>query len=673
MSRHIALALLAACHGPTTNPGTEDPTGGTTPSEAHDPGTRPLQRVNATEYDTIARDLFGTSLRPGQNFPADELSYGFDNIAAALTTSSTHVELWEGAADAILGELFDDTDEETLSYAAQVEGAGVVYSGVGELFDDTYYAIYEGSISVPFSIVYDGDFDITVTAFGRLGELAYPTMDVKIDGVVVDSIELSNAEAKDFVIRADVTTGLHIFEVAIRDPSGDLKRAVIVDRMQVKGPLDPEIGRPAAYAEIVPCAPDGVPSRVCAAEVLPIFGRLAWRRPLTEEEVAWALSLYDTADQALLTEAECLEYAFKGLLMSPEFLYRVERDPEGNATTAVLDGYQTATRLAAFVWSSTPDEALLDAAASGELDTPEGVEAQLDRMMSNPKGAALVDNLAGQWFAVRKLQSTALDTVVYPNYSPDLRDSMATELRLLLQGFFREGRPLDEVFTQQTTWVDARLAELYLLPFDPAQGEWQEVSTVGFERYGLFGTAGWLMAESRSNAPSAVKRGKWILENLLCSAPPPPPPNVEGMVTIVPDGVSVREQEEAQRGDEFCQTCHAQMDPLGWTLHGFAADGSKRPSDELGFPVVNSSVWNGVAMDGPAGMVDAIVADPRLSQCVVEKTFMYALGREVRIEDGPMIESITADFVDNGLSFEALAKAIVTSDAFRMRGVPEVE
>jgi Protein of unknown function (DUF1588)/Protein of unknown function (DUF1585) len=247
------------------------------------------------------------------------------------------------------------------------------------------------------------------------------------------------------------------------------------------------------------------------------------------------------------------------------------------------------------------------------------------------------------------------------------------ELRLVMEQFFRDEVPLDQVLTQQTTWVDAQLAELYGLPFEGDEGDFVQVSTEGTPRFGLFGTAGWLMANSRTNAPSAVRRGKWIVENLLCSAPPPPPPDVEGMVSIVPDGVSVREQEEAQRGDDYCQGCHGQMDPIGWSLHGFAADGSVRSVDELGFPIDNVALWNGIEFVGAQAMSEAVSSDPRIADCVAEKAFTYALGRGVRVEDGPMLESISAQFLANGQTFDALAAAIVTSDAFRMRGAPEVE
>jgi hypothetical protein len=171
-----------------------------------------------------------------------------------------------------------------------------------------------------------------------------------------------------------------------------------------------------------------------------------------------------------------------------------------------------------------------------------------------------------------------------------------------------------------------------------------------------------------------VKRGKWVLENLLCSEPPPPPPDVESNLVLEPQLGSVREQEEAMRSDEFCQTCHSQMDPLGFALNGFDAVGQARALDELGYAIDDQTVWNGTSIDGAAGLRDVVVADERLAECVVEKSFTYAIGRGVTIEDGPTIEQITKEFVENGQTFDALADAIVSSDAFRLRGAaPEVK
>jgi hypothetical protein len=668
MKPTYVLALLVGCSGPD-DPGKQQP--GPDPEPAvHEPGVRTLGRLNAVEYDTIVRDLFGTELQPGRNFPPDEIAFGFDNIGEALTTTSTHVELWEGAADQLLDEMFGRKLESTMDYGVQAEDAGVTYLGRGEAFDDYAYALYDGSLSAAFSLPYDGTFEITVGAFGRPDGVLDPTMEIRVDGQVVGTFDVTNVigDPEAYLVEAELSTGLHNFEVAIGNPVDGTMLALVVDYVKVRGPTDPQTGRTAAYDRFVPCALDGFPSRGCAEEAVADFGRIAWRRPLTTDEVTWAVGLYDNAQSAGLDQGESLQYAFKGLLMSPEFLFRPERDPEDGDSWTLLDGYEVATRLAQFAWSGTPDEELLDASDAGELGTPEGVQEQLARMLADEKADALVSNLAGQWFAIRKLEGVSLDTELYPGWDDELRASMQQELVLLMNAFFRDGAPLSEVLTRQTTFVDQRLADAYRLPFSGAPGEWQEVSTNGTDRFGLLGTAGWLAANSRSDGPSAVKRGKWVLENLMCSPPPPPPPNVEGNVVIVPDEGSVRAQEEQVRSDAFCQSCHSQMDPLGFALNKFDALGIERSEDELGYPIDDYAEWNGVEIDGPAGLAEVVAADPRLPRCVVEKTFTYAIGRGVTIDDGPMIDAITAEFIAGGQTFESLAAAIVESDAFRLRG-----
>jgi hypothetical protein len=359
--------------------------------------------------------------------------------------------------------------------------------------------------------------------------------------------------------------------------------------------------------------------------------------------------------------------------MSPDFWYRPEREPAGDGVVK-LDGYQVATRLAAFVWSSGPDEELLDAADAGQLDTVDGVVDQMVRMMADPRADALVDNLAGQWFAIRKLDGITPDVVRYPQFDDELRASMQGELKTLLRQWLREGGTLDEVLVGRTAYVDQRLADEYVLPYSGDGASYVPVSTEGTDRYGLLGTAGFLAANSRGDGPSAVKRGKWILENLMCSPPPPPPPNVENTLVFEPEGGSVRQQEEAIRADEFCQTCHSQMDPLGFALNEFDAVGASRAIDEYGYPIDDHTVWNGVAIDGPAGLADVVLGDPRLDACVVQKTMTYALGRSPTVDDQPMFDEIEARFLEGGRTFESLAEAVVQSDAFRFRGTaPEVK
>ena len=672
----LTVALLAACN--KDEPGQKKDKPDPEPQvEQSDPGTRAMARLNAYEYDATMRDLLGTKLTFSNTFPADEAAYGFDNISTVLTTTPAHVEGWEIAADELLDEMFGLKLESKGLYGTQAESAGVTYLGEGMPFGDDAYAVFEGGLSAPFSLPYDGQFEVSVAAFGRPLGGEDPVMEVWINGALAQTFEVDNEQGSyvPYSFITELDDGVHTFEILLANPYAEdaLRRSVVIDYLRIDGPLDPQLGRTLAYDDFVACGENGAPSRNCAGLAIEDFGRMAWRRPLASDEVDWALGLYDDAVAAELSALESLRHAFKGLLMSPEFLYRIERDPiEGPVRQ--LDGYEVATRLAAFAWSSTPDDVLLTAADSGELDTAEGIAAALDEMFADERSDALVDNLASQWFAMRTLEWSTTDTELYPDFDEELRASMLSEMRFLMGSFFRDGAALDTVLNAQTTWVDARLADHYGLPFSGSdEDEWVEVSLAGTGRVGLFGSAGWLMAESRVNGPSAVKRGKWILENLLCSSPPPPPPDVEGMVTIVDGNGSIREQEEQQRSAEYCQTCHSVMDPLGFALWNYDGIGAVRTVDELGHDIDTTVVVEGEKVTTTAELAAWVTADPRLSRCIVEKTLTYALGRPMREADDAFIDQINEDFVASGQTFDGLARSIVTSDAFRLRGAPEVE
>jgi Protein of unknown function (DUF1592)/Protein of unknown function (DUF1588)/Protein of unknown function (DUF1587)/Protein of unknown function (DUF1585)/Protein of unknown function (DUF1595)/Ca-dependent carbohydrate-binding module xylan-binding len=669
------LVLAAACGDPEPQPQTSPVDDPVAPEIA--PGTRTVPRLTAAEYDATVRDLLGTNDRPGAYFPPDEVEHGFDNIAAALNTTVANIELWETATDGLLDEMFGRVIETRTSQKVQGEGAGVTYLGDGEAYESSGYSIYDGSVSVGLSLPYDGDFEVTVGASGQgmLGE--DPELEIKIDGKVVASHTVAKpmgATGKYVAVTRIYPSGVHTFEAALANPgvNGSQTRTLVVDYIEVDGPTNPVTGRSAAYDAFVPCAPDGLPDRACAETATASFGRAAWRRPLAADELAWVMGAYDEAVTLGSDGGEALQQTFKTVMLSPDFLYRLEADPADGAAYRALDGFELASRLAAFLWSSTPDEELLTAAEQGTLTDPTVLSAQVERMISDHRGAALVDNLAAQWFAVRKLDTASPSTEEYPEFDEELRASMKGELTLRLQEFFREGAPLGDLLLSQTAWVDARLATEYGLPYTGA-GEFVRTPTVGFDRYGLFGSAGWLIVNARPDSPSAVKRGKWVLEDLLCTPPPPPPPNVESDLVLVETDGSVREQEEAQRSDELCQTCHSMMDPLGFALHSFDGIGMQRDVDEFGFPIDDNTSFEDTTLGGPRDLAEFVAADPRLPTCVVEKTFTYALGRAVEPDDAPMIEAITAEFIDEGQTFSALAKAVVKSEAFRLRGAPEVE
>ncbi|MEM6929464.1 MAG: DUF1592 domain-containing protein, partial [Myxococcota bacterium] len=324
------------------------------------------------------------------------------------------------------------------------------------------------------------------------------------------------------------------------------------------------------FERVVPCDPE-VEGRSCVEQVARDFGALAWRRPLTDDDVAWVTDLYD-ATLRDATPTEALKLSMQGILLAPEFLFRIERSPAPGAVEP-LDGYEVATRLAHFLWSSTPDRALLDDAASGALLADGGVASQAGRMLADPRADALLENLGGQWLGIRAVTRVQPNPEVHAFFDDVLKRTMQQEMLSIAEPFLRGDQPFDTVLTLQEAAVSRRLAQHYRWLHQPGEGGRMQYPEP--DRLGLLTTAGWLSVTSHPDETSAVRRGHWILRQLLCDPPPPPPPDLEATVMVTPEG-SVREQEEAVRQQPPCASCHEVMDPLGYALHRYDAVGLER-------------------------------------------------------------------------------------------------
>jgi hypothetical protein len=669
--------FLAAC-GQNTPGGNDDMSNGNPPPEqmVGEPGFRTVGRLNRTQYNHALRDVLGTTKTPADVFPLDETAHGFDNQGEALTTTSTHVELWELATDSVLDEMFGRNEETTIRYGVQVEDPGVFYAGVGQPYGLTGYTIIDGSITITQAVEFDGVFEITAMAFGRAADGDDPDLAIEVDNTRIGKVQIDAVAGAPalYTLTADVAAGVHTFKFLVDNPYDDgngTRRNITIDWVEMNGPIDPEGELTDAYLAFAGCGADEMPDLACARSSVAALGEHLWRRPLTVEEVDWATSLYDTALAAGEDESWSLQYAFKGLMMSPEFLYHVEDDVPVGEPYRALDDYEVASRLSTFLWASTPDQGLLDAASTGTLLEQGGLDAQLDRMLADDNAAALVDSLANQWFDIDVLDSFLPDPGIYPNFDDDLSIAMQEELRLQTEAFFRGEEDLSTLMLREESYINGRLADHYQVAFPGDPNTYELVNT---GRVGLIGSAGWLTAHSRFDAPSAVRRGKWVLENLLCSPPPPPPPDVEGSLEIVEGGGSIRQQEMALRADPYCQSCHASMDPMGYVLYGYDAIGHTRTVDELGYPIDTEVVLDGIPMSSAEELAEWVANDPRLPTCIVEKTMTWAVGRAMTSADDEAVAAVTDEFIAGGSTFRSLATAVVHSSPFLFRSaVPAAE
>ena len=664
----IAAALLVSCGKKTESEPTVVEPPGPEVEEVLAPGSQPLHRLNRVEYENTLVDLLATTTNPARLFPADEVTYGFDNIAEGLSISPTHVEQYERAVDEALDELFGRHLEATERYGLQGEGPGVSYSGVGEPIDDWGYRLQSGSIDGSLAVAYDGWFELNLRASGNPLE-GNPIASIQVDGTEIAEFEILPASSGQdmYSVGTELSDGFHTFSIVMTNPYNNIdkeKRGITVDWLEIQGPMDPQTGPSDHYRDVVLCEPVDLGEAACAELVFEDFLLLAWRRPPSAEDLAWVNGLYEASIDAGISWSESVQYGLKGILMAPEFIYRLEADPAPGEVRD-LNAFEVATRMSYFLWSSTPDRELLDAAQSGAIPGIEGLQEQIDRMLTDERSRALVDNLGGQWFDIRQVEDIHPDAETYPDFDEGLPESMQAELLWMAEGFFQGEEDFYSLLTRQESFIDARLAQHYVLP-EPSGGA-EVMSLAGTGRQGLLSTAGWLSVQSHADRPSAVRRGRWILDSLLCSPPPPPPPDVESSFDPQPSEGSIREQEESLRGQDACAACHDNMDPLGWALHDYDATGALRTVDELGYPIDTNTTMMGVDLSNVEDIVNWVVADPRLPRCVVEKTFTYAVGRAPTVEDQPFIDSITETFVAGGLTFPALAEGIVTNPAFLQR------
>ena len=434
--------------------------------------------------------------------------------------------------------------------------------------------------------------------------------------------------------------------------------------------LNELFARPAGdplRARTLTCDPSA--GRACIAQTLVSFAQWAYRRPVLEAEIS---GLADIAQDFVATggaASDGLKLALKGVLLSPHFIYRVEldADPTSKAPHRVSD-FELASRLSYYLWSTMPDQALLLEAQHGTLATDAGLTAQIERMLTDPRASALVSNFVGQWLNLRRTEQVKPDYTIFPTFDDELRASLRTESEQFFSELLQKGRPISELLTGTFTYVNSRLATHYGLPA-PAGSGFQRVELVGTPRLGFLTQASFLTATSNPTRTSPVKRGKWVLDQLLCSPPPPPPPGVDA-AGVDMGAASVRQRLEQHRAKEPCHSCHAVMDPIGLSFENFDGIGIYRTQDQYG-PIDATGKLPTAAGDvsflGASELMPMLATDERLASCVAEKVLTYAVGRGFTSADHATFKAITDATSAAGKGFHSLFASVAISEAFRSR------
>ncbi len=632
-----------------------------------DPARVTLHRLNRTEYDNTVRDLLGTSAAPAREFPADDAGGGYDNNADSLSLSPLLAEKYQLAAETLVGSALRAPRQGATAERFEAEQ---LRSDVGATYNDTGWNLWSnGAITTPFSASAGAQFRLSARAFAQQAGPDPARMRLSVDGREVQVVDVTATQGapRVYSVTTAVAAGMHTFTVEFTndfyDPAMMLDRNLIVDWLEVEGmyPAPPD---PASRARIITCDPMVTGAMPCAQQVIAAFGRRAWRRPLADAEVTRLARFVDQAAMEGDDFDTGISLALQAILTAPEFLYRVELDPDPtSATPHALSDHEVAARLSYFLWSSIPDEALDAAADAGRLSDPAEVERQARRMLEDPKARAITENFAGQWLYTRALDYAAPDYMRFPEWDPVLRDSMRAETRLFFQALLAENGTIKDLLTAPFSFVNDRLARHYGFP--PVQGsELQRVDLSQSQRRGILGQGSVLATTAYPTRTSIVKRGKFVLSQLLCREPNDPPADIPRLPEMVDPNASLRDRMMAHRANPECAVCHTQMDPLGFGLEHFDATGKWREMDGR-FPVdATGELPGGRRFDGAAQMAEVIAADPDLPGCVARHALTYALGRRA---DACSTQEFVAEWARSNYALKELFVLVAKSSAFRMR------
>jgi hypothetical protein len=417
----------------------------------------------------------------------------------------------------------------------------------------------------------------------------------------------------------------------------------------------------------------------CANKILTAITHRAYRRPVSDADIQPLLAIYHSGRKDGSFDTG-IEMALRAVLVSPDFLFRIERDSaaaqpgSGQPGVHRVSDIELASRLSFFLWSSIPDDELLGLAEKNKLSDPAVLSAQVDRLLADKRSQAFVDNFAGQWLYLRNLAQVKPDQDVFPEFDPTLREAFDQETLLFFRDILRENRPVTDLLSANFTYLNQRLAEHYGIP-GVYGSQFRRVTLNDKNRGGLLGQGSILTVTSYPNRTSVVQRGKWVLENLLGNPPPPPPPDIPALEAHAKDGrqLTMREQMEQHRANPTCASCHARMDPIGFALENYDGDGKWRSKD--GGTVIDNSgkMPDGSTFQGPSGLKDLLLNKHRdeFIDTFTEKLLTYALGRGVEYYDRPAMRAIIHDAASHGTTIPALIHSIVANPQFQMRRTRE--
>ncbi|HEV3333453.1 MAG TPA: DUF1592 domain-containing protein [Bryobacteraceae bacterium] len=669
------------------------------------PGRDPLHRLNRAEYANAIRELLALDIDVTSLLPADDEANGFDNIADVLKVSPALLEQYLGASRQIAALAVGDP---------AVAPVSEIYRVPPDLSQEDHIEGLplgtRGGIVIHHNFPLDGEYDFSVKLLrnivGYITGLEWPhQLEISVDGKRVFLVPVGGEEDNKLMdanlgvagdaldarlkVRVPIQAGPRTVVVTfLRKNSAEsveplqpftrdldlqnMNGLPLIDYVDITGPIKPTgSGDTPSRRRIFACRPSGAGDELpCARKILSSLARRAYRRPVSDQDMELLLSFYQAGRNKGNFEAG-IESALRLILADPKFLFRYSPDPPNVTAGAMyhVSDLELASRLSFFLWSTVPDDQLLDVAAQGKLKDPAVLDQQVRRMLADRRAEALATNFAGQWLYLRNLPSAIPDRDTFPNWDDNLRQAMRRETELFFESIVHEDRSAMDLLTADYTFVNERLARHYGIP-NVYGTQFRRVAITDENRKGLLGQGSILTVTSYPNRTSPVLRGKWILENLLGTPPPAPPPNVPALKESGEGGkiLPVRVLMEQHRQNAACASCHKIMDPLGFSLENFDGIGQWRTKEPGGPVDASGQLADGSQIDGPAALRKAILSHPdQFVGTMTEKLLTYALGRGLEYYDMPVVRGIVHDAARSDYRFSSLIMGIVKSVPFEMK------
>jgi hypothetical protein len=644
------------------------------------PGRVTMRRLNRAEYNNTMRDLMFVDLRPADQFPSDDVGYGFDNIGDVLSMSPLLMEKYLAAADKVVRTAVIAPEDRTGPVVRldprrnSITGGGQPRDRQGVLFAGN------GQIEFRHNFPKDGEYSIRIKAWEQHAGTEFAKADVSLDGQKLTTLEIKAAEnnAQIYPVKAQVKAGPHAIAIAFLndyhkadDPNPKNRdRNMGIDWVEVMGPSESDPNNlPESHRKLLGPKRPNEDDKAYATRTLTDFARRAYRRPVTNDEVQRLTRYVDLAQKEGESLERGIQLGMTAALASPNFLFRVEADPQGMGRERLLNDWELASRLSYFLWSSMPDDELARLAQAGQLQKGVNLANQVKRMLRDPRSKAFAENFGGQWLTLRNLANINPDPARFPTFNENLRADMLKETELFFNSIVTEDRSILEFLDARYTFLNERLAKHYGI--DGITGEeFKRVDLTTDRRGGILTQASILTLTSNPTRTSPVKRGKWVLEQILGTPPPPPPPNVPELEVDTNKKLegTLRQQMVQHREDPLCASCHSRMDPIGFGFENYTAIGQWR-DEENGVKIDPADMLaSGRRFSGPQELVGLLKGNKDLfARSLVEKMLTYAMGRGVEPSDRCNLDAMAMDVAKKGYKFSALVMEVIESDPFRKR------